>query len=129
MIDKKIVHEVLKVSLESEAIRKSSAGKLAEVQDSIISLLIHDIFGGDILKTHWKKRWHFYNRVNGERIDFTLPEIEKSNVPEIFEDIPATPAETYNYVDVVDYSDFFMRFVRVFEETIGLGKFRSDFVL
>lgn len=40
-------------------------------QDSVISQLIHNIFGGEILKTRLKKGWHFYNRIDGERIDFT----------------------------------------------------------
>ncbi len=35
--------------------------------DSEISTLIHDVFGGEILKTHKNKRWHFYNRINGEK--------------------------------------------------------------
>src|ERR1035437_7277495 len=91
----------------------------------LLSLLIHDIFGGEILKTHTKKYWHFYNRIDGERVDFTSSKNGKSTIANSFEDIPSTPDETHDYFDQVDYSTFLMRFVRAFEETVGLDKYRS----
>jgi phage pi2 protein 07 len=94
-------------------------------QDSVNSLLIHDIFGGDILKTHNKKGWHFYNRVDGERVDFTRSEMDKSISDNRFEDIPSSPDETFNYFSEEDYSTFFMKFVRIFEEAVGLGKLKD----
>jgi hypothetical protein len=110
MLNKNVIYEALKSSLTPY-----------REQDSIISLLIHDVFGGEILKTHKRKKWHFYNRIDGERVDFTLK--RKSAGIDIFEDIPSTPEETY--VDQVDYSTFLTRFVRAFEETVGLEKYRS----
>ena len=98
----------------------------ADGQSSETSLLIYDIFGGEILKTHKKKGWHFYNRVNGERIDFARSEMGKSSEDNRFEDIPSTPDETYNYFEHEDYSTFFMRFVRTFEEAVGLEKYRHN---
>jgi hypothetical protein len=92
-------------------------------QDSLISLLIHDIFGGEILKTHKKKGWHFYNRIDGERIDFTKSGRDKSFENIDFEDIPSTPDETKSYFSKEDYLTFLIRFVRTFEEAIGLDKF------
>ncbi len=90
--------------------------------DSEISTLIHDVFGGEILKTHKNKRWHFYNRINGERVDLAMPESENSSDIKIFEDIPSNSSETSDYFDRYDYSAFFMKFVETFEETIGLGQ-------
>ena len=90
-------------------------------QDSVISRMIHDVFGGEILKTRLKNSWHFYNRIEGERIDFSLTEVNKSAYEFRFEDIPATPAETNNYFEQEDYSAFYLRFVREFEEVVGLG--------
>ncbi|MGA1977078.1 MAG: hypothetical protein ABSG89_04400 [Bacteroidales bacterium] len=92
-------------------------------QDSVISLMIHDIFGAEILKTHKKKGWHFYNRINGERIDFAGQEMLKSSEDNHFEDIPSAPDEAYNYFQQEDYSTFFMRFIRAFEEAVGLDKY------
>jgi hypothetical protein len=118
MFNKVIVYEALKRSQTSDQDIKLSNAQPTAAQDTLISLLIHDVFGGEILKTHKKKDWHFYNRIDGERVDFTS---DKTNV---FEDIPTTPDETYDYVDQIDYSTFFMRFVRAFEETVGLEKYR-----
>jgi hypothetical protein len=125
MFDRMVVQEALKLSCELDNNPGWTRDNLADGQDSVISLLIHDIFGGEILKTHKKKGWHFYNRINGERIDFTRSEMGNFSDDSRFDDIPSAPDETYNYFEQEDYSTFFMRFVRAFEETVGLEKYRS----
>jgi hypothetical protein len=124
MFNKKVVYEALKGSLELEPDRKLTPDNRPIGQDSLISLLIHDIFGGEILKTHKRKNWHFYNRIEGERVDFTGSEV-KFDRDAIFEDIPSTPDETYDYVDQTDYTTFFTKFVRTFEEKVGLDKYQT----
>ncbi len=94
-------------------------------EDTIISLMIQDIFGGEILKTHKKKGWHFYNRINGERIDFTGTSNNKVWINHPFEDIPSSPVETKNYFEKEDYLTFLRRFVKTFEEIVGSEKYRS----
>jgi hypothetical protein len=121
MLDIMVVHEALKNSRTPEV----HAGD----QDSIISLLIHDIFGGEILKTHKDKGWHFYNRVNGLRLDFTKSEMGKSADEKYFEDIPATPDETYCYFEQEEYSTFFLKFISSFEEAVGLKKSRAGYAV
>ena len=125
MFNKKVVYEALKGSLELESDRKLTPDNRPIGQDSLISLLIHDIFGGEILKTHKRKNWHFYNRIEGERVDFTGSEV-KFDREAIFEDIPSTPDETYDYVDQTDYTTFFTKFVRTFEEKVGLDKYQTN---
>jgi len=125
MFNKKVVYEALKGSLELESDRKLTPDNRPIGQDSLISLLIHDIFGGEILKTHKRKNWHFYNRIEGERVDFTGSEV-KFDRDAIFEDIPSTPDETYDYIDQTDYTTFFTKFVRTFEEKVGLDKYQTS---
>ncbi|MDO9341555.1 MAG: hypothetical protein Q7T72_13655 [Bacteroidales bacterium] len=48
----------------------------------------------------------------------------KSTEVNHFEDIPSTPDETYNYFEQKEYSTFLMRFVRSFEEAVGLEKYQ-----
>jgi len=120
-----IIYDALKKSLAPESNKVSTPDDQVEVQDSIISLLIHDVFGGEILKTHEDKNWHFYNRIDGERLDFAGSKTRSSG--EMFEDIPATPDETSDYIDQADYSTFFMKFIRAFEETIGLEKYHAGY--
>jgi len=92
----------------------------ASEQDSLISLLIHDVFGGEILKTKSKRGWHFYNRVDGLRLDFTKPEFGKVINGKRCKDIPVSTEETSSYFEQEQYFPFLMRFVRTFEEMVGL---------
>jgi hypothetical protein len=124
MIDKYIVYEAIRRSIGHDSGQKRSYNTDLE-EASLISLLIHDIFGGEILKTHMKKGWHFYNRIEGKRIDFTIPDLSKSEEEIQFEDIPSTPDETYTYFEDEEYSTFLTRFLWAFEEAIGLDKYRS----
>ena len=123
MFDKNIVYEALKHSRERDSGWKRFYNTDIE-EASLVSLLIHDVFGGEILKTHIKKGWHFYNRIEGKRIDFTSPDISKSPDDIQFEDIPSTPDETYTYFEDEEYSTFLMRFLWAFEEAIGLDKYK-----
>jgi hypothetical protein len=127
MFNRMVVQEALKNSLAIDNGPALTQTKSDASQNTVISLLIHEIFGGEILKTHMKKGWHFYNRIDGERIDFTQTEISKSNEEKLFEDIPSTPDETHKYFEQEDYSTFFMRFVMAFEETVGLEKYQTGY--
>lgn len=111
-----------------EAIERSRMHKApADDQDSLISHLIYDVFGGDILKTHRRRGWHFYNRLDGLRIDFTRSAPGKSLGETKFEDIPATPDETAACFEKEQYLFFLMNFVRSFEEIVGLNKYKVEY--
>jgi len=127
MFNKMVVYEALKRSDVTDLNRRDIKNLHTGGQDSLISLLIHDIFGGEILKTHSKRKWHFYNRIEGERVDFTGSDALMTGDDLSFEDIPSSPDETSNYIDQTDYTNFLMRFVRVFEETIGLDKYQAGY--
>ena len=126
MFNRKVVQKALKQTWALDNYPSSKTNKPADGQSSIISRLIYDIFGGEILKTRMKKNWHFYNRIDGKCIDFTGSEMVKFYEDNRFGDIPTTPDETYNYFDQEDYSTFFIRFIRLFEEAVGLKKYRID---
>jgi hypothetical protein len=97
--------------------------------DKEVSLLIHDIFGAEILKTPLKKGWHFYNRIDGERIDFSDSDVDKLSKDDHFEDIPSNPDETSLYFEQVDYSSFYSKFIRVFEEIIGQNSSQQGYLI
>jgi hypothetical protein len=124
MFDRRVVQVALKHSWISDNNPGRKSKNHGHDHDSIISLLVHDIFGGEILKTHNKKGWHFYNRINDKRFDFTRSETANSSGAKRFEDIPSTPDETYNYFAKEDYSAFFIKFIRAFEEAVGLEKYQ-----
>ena len=126
MFYSRVVQKALKSTWELENKIGLPRARISKGQDSIVSKLIYDIFGGEILKTPMKKSWHFYNRINGERIDLTGSGINKSIDNNKFEDIPVTPAETSGYFDKVDYFTFMMRFIRAFEEAVGLKRYSKS---
>jgi hypothetical protein len=126
MIDNTLVYKVIQRSLKPDMLQGMKKRNPAEGKDGVVSLLIHDIFGGEILKTKKKKRWHFYNRIDGKRLDFTRKEQAKSSVDNLFEDIPSSPSETFRYVEKDEYSTFLMRFIMVFEEAVGLKKHQQE---
>jgi len=122
MFNRLVVHEALKKSILQEYNPENRIRRPAASQDRFISLLLHDIFGGEILKTHRRKGWHFYNRIDGERVDFTRSETGNCPVDSSLEDIPSSTVETLSPVEQVDYSIFLLRFIRAFEELVGLDK-------
>lgn len=125
MIYKQYVHEALKRSHVFENNGGSHSGHPALDQSSLISRLIHDIFGGEILKTLNGEDWHFYNRVNGENVDFTTSETRNLSRENHLAGIPSTIDETQKYFEQEDYSTFYQRFVRAFEESVNHDKIRS----
>jgi hypothetical protein len=125
MFNRIIVQKALKRTRAMKDNTEREPDYSAVDQSSELSLLIHNIFGGEILKTHYKNGWHFYNRINGERIDFTKKLKDVSRQSEKFDDIPSTPAETSGYFDFTDYLTFLLKFVSAFEEAVGLRKYRQ----
>ena len=124
MFYKMVVQQALKCTRELDKNPGLLSDNPAYDQSSVTSLLIYDIFGGEILKTHKKKGWHFYNLIDGERIDFTRSEASKTFEDNSFEDLPATREETYNYIEQEEYSTFLTKFISAYEETVGLEKYQ-----
>ena len=55
-------------------------------QCNVTSLLIHELFGGELLKTPLPAGDHFYNRIGGRRYDFTASQFDR---PIAYVDLPA----------------------------------------
>ena len=124
MFNRKVVQQAL---YRTWALDGNTGNRTDETADNLsgaTSRLIYDVFGGEIRKVRKNNGWHFYNRINGERVDFTISGMVKSYRDTRFEDLPATPDETDNYFAQEDYSTFLIRFIRAFEEAVGLKKYR-----
>lgn len=61
----------LRRSWSKESAKQWSEDNPANGQCNATAILIHDLFGGEILKTPLSDGDHFYNRVDGVRFDFT----------------------------------------------------------
>jgi hypothetical protein len=124
MFNRKVVQKALKQTWELDDYSGCSTSKPADDQSSMTSRLIYDVFGGKILKICKNKGWHFYNRIDGEPVDFTVSEMDNYFPDNSPEEQPATPEETRNYFAQEDYFTFYVRFISAFEEIIGLKKYR-----
>ena len=124
MINRKVVQKALKQIGELDSNSGFNPVYSGDSQSGIISQMIYDIFGGEILKIHKRKGWHFYNRINGEPVDFTISEMDNYFSDNRLKGLPATPEETRYYFAQEDYSTFYMRFINAFEEITGLKRYR-----
>jgi hypothetical protein len=62
----------------------------ARGQCSVTALDVQELLGGEILKTRVGDAWHFYNRIDGNIVDFTAEQFED---PPDYLDLAATRAE------------------------------------
>ena len=59
-------------------------------QCNVTSLLIHELFGGELLKTPLPAGDHFYNWIGGRRYDFTASQLDQ---PIAYVDVPTNRAD------------------------------------
>lgn len=59
-------------------------------QCSVTALLVHETLGGRLLKTRVEGAWHFYNEIDGQRLDLTAGQFAE---PIRYEDQRADPAD------------------------------------
>ncbi|WP_349630876.1 YunG family protein [Bradyrhizobium manausense] len=67
-----------------------TADNPAAGQCNVTALLIHELFGGDLLKTLLPAGDHFYNQIGGRRYDFTASQFDQ---PIAYVDLPTNRAE------------------------------------
>ncbi len=91
-------------------------------QSSLTSYLIHDIFGGEILKKRKDAGWHFFNLIDGRYVDFTALDIDKTSENDFLNIRTSISKETDKYFEKEDYSSFYQEFIMAFEEQMALGK-------
>ena len=124
LFDWAAVREALRRTISTgngPAIRTDEEMKNRDVE---ISVLINEVFGGEILKRHNGRGWHFYNRVNGECVDLTGQEVSHSCDKTGSVKNSKAPVNASGYFEQNDYTNFFLRFVSAFEETVGLGNYQ-----
>jgi hypothetical protein len=63
-----------------------TADNPAAGQCNVTALLVHELFGGELLKTPLPAGDHFYNRIEGQRYDFTASQFDQ---PIAYMDLPA----------------------------------------
>ncbi|WP_147180653.1 MULTISPECIES: YunG family protein [Alphaproteobacteria] len=69
-------------------------------QCSVTCLVVQDLFGGQIVTTQVPGGTHFYNRIDGQRIDLTVSQFQQSIT---FDDHPASRAEALRDAGLEQY--------------------------
>ncbi|MBG9757780.1 hypothetical protein J2B92_22570 [Lysinibacillus sphaericus] len=82
----------LRQAWSAQSSSKWRIGNPAKGQCGVTSLVVQDILGGEIRKTRLDEGWHFYNVINGERMDFTEEQFS-SKID--YQDIDSNRAEAY----------------------------------
>ena len=95
------LYEKLKTAWSNESSTTWSAEKPARGQCSVTSLVVHDLFGGEILKTQKRGGMHFYNKIDGVRWDLTISQFD---YPIPFEDWPSNRDEAMADTSPVQYA-------------------------
>jgi len=72
----------------------------ARGQCAVTSLVVQDVFGGQILKTRLQQLPHFYNLIDGCRFDFTSRQFADSID---YEDLPSDREEAMSDTDPEQY--------------------------
>ena len=75
-------------------------------QCSVTALVVQDELGGEILKTDVNGGWHFYNRIDGRRVDFTMSQFD---TPIGYDDLPSTRQEAFDDTSAAQYESLLGR--------------------
>jgi hypothetical protein len=81
----------------------------ASGQCSVTALVVHDVFGGEILKTTVAGAWHFYNRIDGRRWDLTVSQF---STPIGYDDLPSSRQEALADTTKQKYASLVERLAR-----------------
>jgi hypothetical protein len=79
----------------------------AQGQCNVTALVLHDHFGGELLKTRVGAEWHFYNRIEGHVYDLTASQF---STPPEYGDEPATREEALSGTTREQYGTLAARF-------------------
>lgn len=71
------VQSALRKAWSLSTASKWTANNPAAGQCNVTSLLVHELFGGELLKTPLPAGDHFYNRIGGRRYDFTASQFDQ----------------------------------------------------
>ncbi|MBD3922936.1 hypothetical protein H8B09_29785 [Paenibacillus sp. PR3] len=123
ILDKKALLEIL---LDSWSLRSSSKWTLnnpARGQCGVTALVIHDLIGGRIVKTHIGEGWHFYNDIDNQRYDFTESQFSKTI---IYEDLLSNREEALLDTNQEQYEYLHQRVIEQLKMRQRIDERKSD---
>ncbi|WP_040349484.1 hypothetical protein [Brevundimonas sp. BAL3] len=90
----------LKAAWSMETATTWTRGNPALGQCSVTALVVNDLLGGRILKTRVGPNYHFYNLIDGTRVDLTSSQFGGRIA---YEDLPASRDDAFSDTTVKQY--------------------------
>ncbi|XQY90112.1 YunG family protein [Metabacillus sp. HB246100] len=100
MIDANILEQIFKKCWSIDSSSKWTKENPANGQCGVTSLVLHDLYGGDIVKTWTNDGWHFYLYINGDRIELTKSQFRE---PIDYRDNPSSREEAFLDTNMEQY--------------------------
>lgn len=69
--DEVYVRQALEGAWSLDTAVQWSAENPANGQCNVTAAVINELYGGDVLRTRYPNFWHYYNRIDGIRVDLT----------------------------------------------------------
>ena len=85
-----VFYQQLRRSWSIETSSRWTRDNPASGQCGVTALVVQEKLGGEILKTDVNGAWHFYNRIDGKRVDFTMSQFDS---PICYDDVPSSRDE------------------------------------
>ncbi|MEK3975807.1 YunG family protein [Psychrobacillus sp. FSL K6-1267] len=117
-LDEKLCEKIkyaLSNSWSIESSTKWSKENIAKGQCGVTTLVVHDLLGGEILKTKLLDDWHFYNSINGKRYDFTDSQFKGAIE---YMDAPSNREEAYLDTNETKYSYLKQKVLNILEQLL-----------
>jgi hypothetical protein len=102
--EEQTIEKFLNILKQTWSLKSSSKWSLdnpAKGQCGVTSLVIKDILGGEIRKTHLSEGWHYYNIIQDTRYDFTESQFDESLK---YDDIPSNREEAFTDTNIEQYN-------------------------
>ncbi len=105
--DEARVRAALRKSWSSQTAVQWTAENPASGQCNVTAAVIFDMFGGEILRTKLPGVWHYYNRIDGVRIDLTDSQFSAPgalfDAPELYDDEVSDKAAAMTNIPASEY--------------------------
>lgn len=105
--DEAMIRDALKSAWSKETAVQWTSENPAAGQCNVTVAVIYDLFGGEILRTRLQDVWHYYNRIDGRRVDFTDSQFSAPgalfSAPVRYEDTATTREAALERIPVREY--------------------------
>ena len=93
----------------------------ANGQCNVTAAVIHDLYGGDILRTRYPEFWHYYNRIGEDRFDLTDSQFQRPGArfaaPLKYDDEPSDVAAAMDGISQREYDALREALIRLLDVT------------